>query len=88
MIRLFVLCDLKKGTDILLSDDTLHYLRNVMRRREGDEILLFNGRNGEWLSTIKTLNKKEAILTLVKQTREQTSEKRTSNQVPATTGYL
>jgi 16S rRNA (uracil1498-N3)-methyltransferase len=76
MIRLFVSDDLKNNTDIYLSDTTLHYLKNVMRRAEGDEILLFNGKDGEWLSQIKTLTKKQGILTPIRQTRPQTSEKR------------
>lgn len=76
MIRLFITHDLKKGTDILLSDASLHYLRNVMRRHEGDELLLFNGKDGEWLATIKTLTKKEGILMLSEQTREQIPERK------------
>lgn len=76
MIRLFVSDNLKNNTDIYLSDTTLHYLKNVMRRTEGDEILLFNGKDGEWLSQIKTLTKKQGILTLIRQTRPQILEKR------------
>ena len=76
MIRLFVSDDLKNNTDIYLSDTTLHYLKNVMRRAEGDEILLFNGKDGEWLSQIKTLTKKQGILTLIRQTSPQILEKR------------
>ena len=76
MIRLFVSNELKKGTDIFLTDTALHYLKNVMRRKEGDEILLFNGQDGEWLSTLKTLTKKEGILALSHQTRKQETEKK------------
>lgn len=76
MIRLFISDDLKNNTDIYLSDTTLHYLKNVMRRKEGDEILLFNGQDGEWLSTIKTLTKKQGILTPSHQTRTQETEKK------------
>ena len=76
MIRLFISNEFKQGTDIYLSDNSLHYLRNVMRRQAGDNILIFNGQEGEWLSTIKTLTKKEGILTLLHQTRQQETEKK------------
>lgn len=76
MIRLFISNDLKKDTDIVLSDTILHYLKNVMRRTEGDEILLFNGKDGEWLSQIKTLTKKQGALTVICQTKSQILEKR------------
>ena len=61
MIRLFVPDDLTPGTFVFLSESHIHYLRNVMRRQIGDEVVLFNGRNGEWQSTLKTLNKKAGI---------------------------
>ena len=76
MIRLYVSNELKKNADIYLTDSALHYLKNVMRRKEGDEVLLFNGQDGEWLSLIKTLTKKEGILTLSQQTRKQETEKK------------
>lgn len=74
MIRIFVLNELKTGSEIQLSETAHHYLRNVMRRSEGDEVLLFNGKDGEWLSKIKTLSKKDGALILSHQTRPQTKE--------------
>ncbi|MFC4168062.1 16S rRNA (uracil(1498)-N(3))-methyltransferase [Teichococcus aestuarii] len=34
-----------------------HYLGQVMRKREGDPVLLFNGRDGEWRASIAALRK-------------------------------
>jgi 16S rRNA (uracil1498-N3)-methyltransferase len=40
----------------------VHYLKNVMRRQQGDFIRLFNGRHGEWAAKIVTLGRSEAVL--------------------------
>ena len=47
--RLFVKSKLAASAEIELDPGQAHYLGNVLRLREGDEILLFNGKDGEWL---------------------------------------
>ena len=54
-IRLFVEAALAAGATATLASGQAHYLRNVMRRKPGDRIRLFNGRDGEWEGTIETL---------------------------------
>ena len=56
--RLFVKQDLREGSQIILSKEQVHYLRNVLRLREGDNIALFNGRDGEWETKIVSIDKK------------------------------
>ena len=51
-LRLFVEGDLFDGADIDLDRARAHYLRNVMRRRAGEALALFNGRDGEWRAMI------------------------------------
>ncbi|MDB5429786.1 MAG: rRNA ((1498)-N(3))-methyltransferase [Caulobacter sp.] len=52
MIRLYVPDDLDLACpDIRLGKEQGHYLRNVMRLRDGDPVLVFNGRHGEALTT-------------------------------------
>jgi 16S rRNA (uracil1498-N3)-methyltransferase len=41
------------------------YLRGVLRLGEGDEILIFNGRDGEWRSRIAEAGKRGAVLEAV-----------------------
>ena len=48
-----------------------HYLVNVLRMAEGAELLVFNGRDGEWLARLEAKSKKGATLRLVEQTRAQ-----------------
>lgn len=70
-IRLFVEHPLRGAGTVTLGADQTHYLQHVMRCKAGDEIGLFNGRDGEWCARIETLEKKRATLALMGQTRAQ-----------------
>lgn len=61
--RLFVDRELGPGQTVLLEQAQAHYLRNVLRRGEGDGIRLFNGRDGEWHARLSQLGKKTADAT-------------------------
>ena len=50
--RLFVDTVLESGTAVALERDQSNYLGNVLRLKAGDSILVFNGRDGEWLASI------------------------------------
>ncbi len=69
--RIFVTDDLGAGREIDASAQQSHYLTNVLRMAEGAELLVFNGRDGEWLAMIAAKSKKGARLRLVEQTRPQ-----------------
>ena len=71
MIRLFVDSALKKDLPLTLTDQAVHYLLHVMRQKVGNEILCFNGKDGEWQCFIEELNKKNARIKPVFQTRLQ-----------------
>ncbi len=58
--RIFTTEDLKIGETVALDDKQSHYLKNVMRKKEGDTIRLFNGRDGECLCCLTKLAKKQA----------------------------
>ena len=60
--------------NVVLSDDQIHYLLHVMRQKEEDELALFNGKDGEWIGIIATLNKKQGLVRVEKQIRSQTVE--------------
>jgi len=62
--RLYVENDLKAGQEIFLVGNQGHYLVNVMRVTAGDYILLFNGREGEWLAEITKVGKGKAAVTI------------------------
>ncbi|MDH3233411.1 MAG: 16S rRNA (uracil(1498)-N(3))-methyltransferase [Alphaproteobacteria bacterium] len=70
-IRLYVTDDLATGSTAALDAKQAHYLKSVMRLGPGDEVAVFNGRDGEWRACIDGLGKRNGALSLVAQTREQ-----------------
>ena len=72
--RLFVEAGLAEGVAIELAGDTAHYLATVLRARAGDEVLLFNGRDGEWRARLDAVAKRAVTLDLIERTRPQTPE--------------
>jgi 16S rRNA (uracil1498-N3)-methyltransferase len=69
--RLFVAARLEPGATVTLHKDQAHYLGNVLRLGQGDNLLLFNGRDGEWWAELGALGKKGAEARLDHQTRPQ-----------------
>ncbi len=74
LIRLFVEPDLTGGAEIALTREQHHYLTKVMRRGEGDEIAVFNGRDGEWRAALSNLSKKAGSLTVSANRKAQSPE--------------
>jgi 16S rRNA (uracil1498-N3)-methyltransferase len=58
MIRLFIPHDLAAGAELALDPGQSRYLAAVMRQAAGDEVLLFNGRDGEWRACITVVGKR------------------------------
>ncbi|MFV2035350.1 MAG: 16S rRNA (uracil(1498)-N(3))-methyltransferase, partial [Halocynthiibacter sp.] len=67
-IRLFVECSLGEGQGIVASKEQANYLFNVMRLKTGDNVLLFNGRDGEWLVEVLEAGKRAGKLVCRAQT--------------------
>ncbi len=68
--RLFVRTPLTEGSSIELNSGQANYLGNVLRLKEGAELLLFDGQSGEWLARIAEAGKRRMALTIVRKTRE------------------
>ncbi|MGZ6039676.1 MAG: 16S rRNA (uracil(1498)-N(3))-methyltransferase [Phenylobacterium sp.] len=71
MIRLFIPHDLGPGAELALDHGQSHYLASVMRQGVGDEVALFNGRDGEWRATITVVTKRAVGLKAGSQLRPQ-----------------
>lgn len=69
--RLYVDALLAEGARVETAPQQAHYLGNVMRLTAGSKILLFNGRDGEWLAEIVSIRRNECEMRAVEQTREQ-----------------
>ena len=72
MIRLFLDTPFKPDQKISLSAPHSHYLTHVMRLKEGEEIICFNGKQGDWIGLLEK-QKKEYFFSPKKQiTAQQT----------------
>jgi 16S rRNA (uracil1498-N3)-methyltransferase len=70
--RLFVDQALHAGGEVRLAERHVHYLRHVLRLESGAPVDLFNGHDGEWRSSLATITKGSATLTVERQLRAQT----------------
>lgn len=71
--RLYVQDPLGAGQRITLDSDRTHYLKHVLRRAPGDEVGLFNGRDGEWLGRIESFARHAASVASTIQRRPQSA---------------
>lgn len=71
--RLYVAPDLGTNMAVALGEGQTHYLLHVLRAKAGDRVLLFNGRDGEWLAEIMEAGKRGVTVTCRKQTEPQTA---------------
>ncbi|MBC6444025.1 MAG: 16S rRNA (uracil(1498)-N(3))-methyltransferase [Alphaproteobacteria bacterium GM202ARS2] len=62
---------LKEGATILFDQAQHHKLFHVLRLRVGDNVCVFDGKQGAWLATIDSLNKKSAQAKIISQHRNQ-----------------
>ena len=56
-IRFYVDAPLRAGSTCTLPEDSAHHAIHVMRMREGDETILFNGRGGEYAARVASIQK-------------------------------
>ena len=52
--RIYVDALLRSNGAVALDAAQTHYLRNVLRLKAGDPVLVFNGREGEWRAALGT----------------------------------
>ncbi|MER8995056.1 16S rRNA (uracil(1498)-N(3))-methyltransferase [Mesorhizobium sp. M0678] len=71
MQRLFVPDGLGPDIEFDVGPQQSHYLSHVLRLGEGAEILVFNGRDGEWSAAIAAKSKKALHLKVMKLQRSQ-----------------
>ncbi len=63
-IRLFVDSPLAEGVTVPLAQKQAHYLGTVMRRGAGSEVVVFNGRDGEFSARIASMSRGAGTLEL------------------------
>ena len=69
--RLWVEQDIAERIAIPCERAQANYLLNVLRMEEGDEMLIFNGRDGEWKVEVRPMGRKKCALVPLEQVRPQ-----------------
>jgi 16S rRNA (uracil1498-N3)-methyltransferase len=70
-VRLFVEVPLASGAAVACTPEQANYLVNVLRLSAGAELLVFNGRDGEWRARIADAAKRRCTLACIEPTRPQ-----------------
>ncbi len=73
--RLHLTADLAAGAVVATTPEQAQYLGAVLRLKPGATLALFNGRDGEWLATVRELKKGRALVEVGPRRREQTAER-------------
>jgi 16S rRNA (uracil1498-N3)-methyltransferase len=69
--RIFLDRPLAGGAEAALDRAQINYLRNVLRLGNGDALLLFNGRDGEWQATLSESGRRALTALVGERQREQ-----------------
>lgn len=70
--RLFIDAALDADRLVVTSREQAHYLTHVLRLRQGTEVLVFNGRDGEWRAVLAEVERKAVRLRVTTKARPQT----------------
>jgi 16S rRNA (uracil1498-N3)-methyltransferase len=70
--RLYVEEPLAPQASLALDSAQTNYLRNVLRLGAGDQVLVFNGRDGEWRAALTQAGRRAVALTVADRVRAQT----------------
>ncbi len=63
--RLYTADSLNTGQKLQLEDDNAHYVRTVLRLKQDQSLILFNGTGGEYLCNIVEVNRKRVAVSIV-----------------------
>jgi 16S rRNA (uracil1498-N3)-methyltransferase len=69
--RLYLDAPLAAAAELALTRDQANYLLNVLRLARGDELLLFNGRDGEWRARLAGTGKRALTAAVSERLRAQ-----------------
>ena len=69
--RLFLASPMSAGVRLPLADPQTHYLADVLRLKPGNEVLVFNGQDGEWLARLEPEGRRSARLVVADRVRMQ-----------------
>ena len=62
--RLYLPVRLVSGEQVVLDEDSAHYLRTVLRLKKAAAITVFNGTGGEWLGKVIEVHRKQVVISV------------------------
>jgi len=68
--RLYVEAALGMDVTVPVEGNAAHYLIGVMRVKDGDTVLLFDGINGEWAASAEQISRRGLVLRCIQQTKQ------------------
>lgn len=74
MHRFFITQEVSADSITISNQEQLHHLRDVLRLKVNDEVVVSDGKGNEYVCSIEELNKKQAVLT-VKSKRQSKARK-------------
>jgi len=69
--RVYLDASLAGGQEVAFDRGQTNYLQNVLRLKFGDQLLLFNGRDGEWRASLAAAGKRALTATVGERMRAQ-----------------
>ena len=72
--RLYVDKELSSNIMIYIRDKQHHFLKNVLRIKIQDTIIVFDGISGEWLSKVVSINRNNIVLQILQKNKKLESE--------------
>ncbi|MEC8568687.1 MAG: RsmE family RNA methyltransferase, partial [Pseudomonadota bacterium] len=64
MNRFYIETELNTGNTIELTESVFHHWVRVLRAKEQEQAIFFNGKGGEYLVTLTEINKKNAFVSV------------------------
>ena len=64
MNRFYIEAELNTGDNIELTESVFHHWVRVLRAKELDQAIFFNGKGGEYIVTLTEINKKNAFVSI------------------------
>ena len=62
MPRFYLDAALRAGTSVALPEDSAHHAVHVLRIRQGEEVVLFNGRGGEFAARVASIQRLKVLV--------------------------
>ena len=80
-IRVYINLQIRSGKTITVTGEDFHYLKNVMRVSNGRIINIFNEKDGEFSSIVKSVTKKDIILDVMENIKTSETENITDTEL-------